>query len=237
MLDLATFFSRYVALRTAVDAAVARVAERYPLAVRCGKGCADCCHALFDLTLIEALYLQRAARERIQAGAWERLLERANRADRQAYKIKRKAFAEQQQGVSTNEVLEQVASQRVRCPLLDEGDCCLLYDSRPITCRVYGVPTAIGGKGHTCGRSGFEPGEPYPTVQLDALQEKLLLLSAELAKAIGSRYPRLHEMLVPVSMALLTEYDAVYLGVEGAAQQEEGRGSKDDAEKGEGGGW
>jgi len=212
-LDLTPFFNRYEALLAAADAAFERVKSNHEQEVRCKMGCADCCHALFDLTLIEALYLRRKAVERFRESDWEQLLERANRADRQVYKIKRKAFADQQKGVSTNQVLEEVASQRVRCPLLDEHDACAMYDSRPITCRVYGIPTAIGGKGHTCGRSGFEPGQSYPTVQLDALQEKLLAISSDLVEAIGSRYPRLHELLVPLSMALLTDYDDAYLGI------------------------
>ena len=45
-----------------------------------------------------------------------------------------------------------------------------------------------------------------------------------MANDIGSRYPKLAELLVPVSMALLTEYSEEYLGVKGASGQEtEGR--------------
>ena len=35
----------------------AKVKEQFPDAVKCREGCADCCHALFDITLIEALYV------------------------------------------------------------------------------------------------------------------------------------------------------------------------------------
>ena len=36
----------------------------------------------------------------------------------------------------------EIAATSVRCPLLDEENRCLLYDARPITCRLYGVPKA-----------------------------------------------------------------------------------------------
>ena len=39
-------------------------------------------------------------------------------------------------------------------------------------------------------------------------------LSAELTRHIGSRYPRLAEVLVPLSMALLTTYDEAHLGID-----------------------
>ena len=94
-------------------------------------------------------------------------------------------------------------------------DLCELYECRPLTCRFYGIPTAIGGQGHTCGLSGFQPGETYPTVNLDVINARLQEISAELVRDLKSRFVKLADMLVPVSTALLTEYDEVYLGREG----------------------
>ena len=39
----------------AIDEAFARVREEFPEEVRCGQGCDDCCHAVFDVSLVEAL--------------------------------------------------------------------------------------------------------------------------------------------------------------------------------------
>jgi hypothetical protein len=41
-------------------------------------------------------------------------------------------------------------------------------------------------------------------------------ISSELAQEIQSRYPKLAELLVPISMALLTDYTEEYLGVKSA---------------------
>jgi Fe-S-cluster containining protein len=140
-------------------------------------------------------------------------LEKANEADRRVHKIKRQAFKELKAGKSEDEILADLARQRIRCPLLNQTDLCDLYDHRPLTCRFYGIPTAIGGQGHTCGKSGFEKGEHYPTVNLDAVYNQLQQISAELIRDLKSRYLKLSDMLVPLSMALLTTYDDDYLGV------------------------
>jgi hypothetical protein len=89
-----------------------------------------------------------------------------------------------------------------------------LYENRPVTCRLYGVPLSIRGKGHVCGKCRFTAGTAYPTVALDRIQERLADLSRRLAGALGTRLRDLHTVYVPVSMSLLTRYDAAYLGVE-----------------------
>jgi Fe-S-cluster containining protein len=181
--------------------------------VKCEEKCADCCHALFDLTLIEALYINHKFNEKIRGGKKAGLLEKANLADRRAHKLKRRAYNELQAGKSEEEILADLARERLRCPLLNETEMCDLYDHRPLTCRFYGIPTAIGGEGHTCGKSGFEKGQHYPTVNLDAVNNQLQQISAELIRDLKSRYVKLSDMLVPLSMALLTVYDEDYMGI------------------------
>jgi len=106
-----------------------------------------------------------------------------------------------------------MALERIRCPLLNEKELCDLYEYRPITCRFYGVPTAIGGAGHTCGKSGFKQGEKYPTVNLDAVHSKLQQISAELLRDIQSRNIKLADLLVPLSSAVILDFDDVFLGI------------------------
>ena len=78
-----------------------------------------------------------------------------------------------------------LARTRIRCPLLDDHDECILYPCRPITCRVYGIPTMIQGMPRFCGKTGFEKGQPYPTFNLDAMHGELYALSKELVKRAG----------------------------------------------------
>ena len=201
--DLKPYFNKYEALVAQADGAFERVKNAYTDCVKCEEKCADCCFALFDLTLIEALYIHHKFNEKYQGSEKVELLEKSNRADRQIYKIKRKAYAELQTGKNEGEILAAMALERIRCPLLNEKELCDLYEYRPITCRFYGIPTAIGGAGHTCGKSGFKQGEKYPTVNLDAVHSQLQQISAELLRDIQSKNIKLADLLVPLSSAVI----------------------------------
>jgi Fe-S-cluster containining protein len=210
------YFKKYRHLVEQVDAAFDKIQTAYDDCVNCKVGCADCCYALFDLSLVEALYIKNEFDVKISGELHEKIIERANDADRKVYRVKRQAHKDQQAGKPENEIFDWMSAQRVRCPLLNEKNQCELYESRPITCRLYGVPTVIGGKAHTCGLSGFKEGESYPTAKLDAVHQRLYDISSELAREIKSHYPKLAQMLVPLSMALLTDYTEEYLGMKTA---------------------
>lgn len=226
--DFEPFFREYEALRDVVDATFRRVQQEYTDCVRCEVGCADCCHALFDLTLIEALYLNDKYRHHLDEQHRASLTEKLNRADRDVYKIKRDAYKRMSSGEDQEAILTDLAGQRLRCPMLNNEDRCELYEYRPITCRLYGIPTAIGGKGHTCGLSGFVPGEPYPTVNMDTLHDKLYDISKRLVESMPTRHKEMTDVLVPLSMALLTVYDATYLGLKTEEPEKKENGEKAD---------
>lgn len=207
------YFQQYELVVGHVEAAFEKVKNEYTPCVKCQIGCDDCCHALFDLSLIEAIYIKSKFDERFKDEARSRLVVSANEADRKIYRIKRAAYKDHEASKkSESEILKEIANHRVRCPLLNDANQCELYDARPITCRLYGIPIEIAGQGHTCGLSGFEPGTAYPTVKMEAIQQRLFDISFALAHDIKSRYPNLADMLVPVSMALLTDYSMEYLG-------------------------
>jgi Fe-S-cluster containining protein len=211
--DLTSYFEKYEALVAQADSAFDRVKKAHADYVKCEAKCADCCFALFDLTLIEALYIHHKFNEKYQGSEKAELLEKSNRADRRIYKIKRKAYNDLQAGKNEGEILAAMALERVRCPLLNEKELCDLYEYRPLTCRFYGIPTAIGGAGHTCGKSGFQQGEKYPTVNLDAVHSQLQQISAELLRDIQSKNIKLADLLVPLSSAVIMDFDDVFLGI------------------------
>ena len=208
------FFEQYDALSASVERAFESVKNQFPDCVKCKPLCADCCHAVFDLTLIEALYINERFGNKYNGEILNIMMERCNKIDRTLYKLKKSAYKAVESGKEEKEILHEMAETRVRCPMLNDAEMCEIYDFRPLTCKLYGIPTAIGGEGYTCGLSGFEKGEKYPTVNLDKIQNKLLQLSAELAASIQSKYARLGEMLIPLSMALATVYDDEYLGIQ-----------------------
>ena len=212
-MDFTPFFERYEALAAKVDEAFKRVGDAHPDLVLCKAGCTDCCYALFDLTLVEALYLNSKFNQAFTGEDREAMIEKANKSDRQIYRLKKEAYKAAQEGQDETSVVEDMAKKRIRCPLLNDTDLCDLYAHRPLACRIYGVPLAIGGTGRTCGLSGFIKGNQYPTVNMDIIHNQLLAISTELVKQLNTKRPGLPEVLVPVSMAILTDYDDEYLGI------------------------
>ena len=156
------------------------------------------------------------------------MLEKANRADREIHRLKRQAVKALKAGQSEEDILVAMGDERVRCPLLNDDDQCDMYADRPITCRLYGIPASVGGLGRTCGLSGFKEGVSYPTVNLDVIQKQLYQLSLEIVHGIGSQYIKMAELLVPLSMAVLTDYDEEYLGLPDACRVNQEEQKSDD---------
>lgn len=218
--DLAPIFAQYESLAAQADALFQKVARDNPGCVKCAPGCHDCCHALFDLSLVEAMRLNMAFAAAFKYGPERsRILENASRVDRDLTRLKREMYRAERDGAKPEEILTQAAALRMRCPLLDDAGKCVLYEARPITCRLYGIPLNIGGKSHVCGLSAFERGKSYPAVAMAAIQSRLEGMSAEIGRAIGSKF-ELTEVYVPISMALLTTYDDAWFGIAKNGEEE-----------------
>ncbi len=212
--DLTPYFAAYKALVHIVDGVFHKVKEEFPREVFCREKCSDCCYALFDLTLVEAAYLNHEFGKKFSGDQKNQILAKADKTDRALVKLKRDAYKQVQAGADQLEIVAKMSQERIRCPLLGENDLCIMYDQRPITCRVYGIPTSTLGASHICGRTNFVQGNPYPTLNMDRIYSQLQLISAQMLKGIQSKHVKMHDMLIPVSMALTTIFTDEYLGVE-----------------------
>ena len=212
-IDFSPFFRKYEEIVAMTDAVFERVKKEYPECVTCKQECSDCCYALFDVGLIEGLYINYQFNKKFKGKERDRLVDKLNIADREVHRIKKKAYKDLDAGKNEDDILMDIAKKRIRCPLLNEQNLCDIYEYRPITCRLYGIPTTIGGASHTCGKSGFVKGKQYPTVNLDIIQNNLYKISDELIKEIKSSYVKMADMLVPLSMVLLTDYDEEFFGL------------------------
>lgn len=212
--QLGPIFEEYEKIRADADSIFSYISSQFPDCVVCKKGCSDCCSALFDLSLVEAMYINHAFASTFDYGRTRsNILEKSSEIDRTLTRIKRDFFRAEKDGEKADIIMEKVAALRIPCPLLDESNECLLYDARPITCRLYGIPTEIDGKARVCGLSHFDKGISYPTVKLGKIQAKLEELSRQIAEQINSPLD-LSDIYVPMSMALLTRYDDKYFGKE-----------------------
>lgn len=212
MSKIDAIFQEYEKLRSEADMVFNHIFRMYPDCISCDKGCSDCCHALFDLSLVEAMYINKIFSEQFDYGRIRSdILEKASKTDRKLSKIKRDMYRISKTDTNTDKIISQVSELKVPCPLLNEKNECYIYNNRPIICRLYGIPLDINGDAHVCGLSHFNKGTVYPAVKLSKIQSRLDELNAQIAGVIKSPLD-LSDIYVPVSMALLTTYDDVYFG-------------------------
>lgn len=212
-MDFKEHFVKYEALVSIIDGIFEKVKSEYPKEVSCKEKCCDCCYAIFDIPIIEAIYLNHKFREKFSGTEKSKLIDKAATIDRALFKMKRDAHKAVKAGKEELEIVATMSQERIRCPLLGENNLCILYESRPITCRIYGIPTATAGVSHICGQTQFEQGGKYPTLNMDALYAQLQLISAEMTAAVKATNVKACEMLIPVSMALITDFNENFFGV------------------------
>ena len=193
-------FEPYDELIVKADDAFDRMTGEFPASMKCKRQCSDCCHAVFGLFLIEAIFLKRDF-DKLAEEEKEGAFLRGIGADKELEKLERtlKTFENDPRMSSYS-----LAKARVRCPLLNEHDECILYPYRPITCRVYGIPTMIHGVPRVCGKAGFDKEQSYPTFSLDKMHEELYQLSKELVKRSGAEDEPQASLLFSISKVIRT---------------------------------
>jgi Fe-S-cluster containining protein len=127
-----------------VDSALAEAARRSGEWLVCRPGCTQCCIGVFSINQLDALRLRRG------------LADLETRAPQRADRIRERAresvarLSPEFPGDPVSGVLDEGADAVARfsdfaneepCPALDaETGNCELYESRPMTCRVFGPP-------------------------------------------------------------------------------------------------
>lgn len=131
----------YANLLAEVDAWFDSCLMHHPEQITCAKGCSGCCRGLFDITLLDAALLKRGF-EHLSAGVKETLTLKA----KERIKAIQALWPEFEQPFILNsrnedEIEELMASDNeTSCLLLDENGRCILYEYRPMTCRLHGLP-------------------------------------------------------------------------------------------------
>jgi len=132
------------ALIQIVDSALAEVTRRSGEWLVCRPGCTQCCIGVFSINQLDALRLQRglADLEKRAPQRAERVRERAREA---VVRLSPDFPGDKVSGVlDEGEEAEERFSDFANgepCPALDpETGNCELYESRPMTCRVFGPP-------------------------------------------------------------------------------------------------
>jgi Fe-S-cluster containining protein len=132
---------QYGALLTEVDVWFNHCIEANPDAITCGTGCSGCCRGLFDITLLDACHL-KSGFDRLDATIRTAVLVKAN----ERLVSLQAAWPEYEAPYILNyrpyeewgELMPE--DDETPCVLLGDDGACLVYDHRPMTCRLHGVP-------------------------------------------------------------------------------------------------
>jgi Fe-S-cluster containining protein len=206
-------FLQYTEISRKADILFKTIQEKYPASVKCRVHCCDCCHAIFGVFPIEAAHVNYHF-NRLERKARRDALRRAEKAEADMLKVKDrlKVFEE-----DPKMKVFGLGKQRVRCPLLQDSEECVLYENRPIICRVYGVPyTLRKGKkelSYVCGISNFEEKASYPAVKLDNIYQQLVKLSTDMMTEAGYLNPAAKaNLMLPLARILRMPFEEIIKG-------------------------
>jgi len=176
-----------------VDSALAEVTRRSGEWLVCRPGCTQCCIGAFSINQLDAFRLKRGLAY-LEKRAPERAARIRQRACESVARLSPDFPGDPVSGVlHEGEHAEQQFADFANdepCPVLDpETGLCELYESRPMTCRVFGPPVRSQDGLGVCelcfqGASDQEIAACEMTPDPDDLESRLL---AELEKNTGTR--------------------------------------------------
>lgn len=118
--------------------------ERFSDRIACTAGCAACCRALFDISLLDAALLQEGFGQ-LRPEVQQQVRERA-RPILQRLQARWPEFAPPfTLNHRPEEQWDIPEEDDTPCPFLDARDRCLVYAYRPATCRLHGLPNVDHG--------------------------------------------------------------------------------------------
>lgn len=192
-------FRSYEGVADKAEAAFQEMQKTHGACIKCEPHCSDCCHAVFGLFLIEAGYLKEHF-DKLSDEEKKAALLRCEQAEKSLERLQNMLREHEDDPQMQAYIMSR---ERIPCPLLNENQECVLYLHRPITCRVYGIPTKVQGKARVCWKAEFKQDERYPVFDLDGAYRELYLLSTELLKGAGEDAGKA-SLLISVSKSITT---------------------------------
>lgn len=138
---IAELLDRYGSLLREVDAWFLACMKQHPDQINCCDGCSACCRGLFDITLLDAFYLKQgfdalpsSQKHILRQEASARLegLSQINPLFKEPWLLN---------SIPEDEWEELMPEDdETPCLLLSDAGACLVYDHRPMTCRLNGIP-------------------------------------------------------------------------------------------------
>jgi Fe-S-cluster containining protein len=134
--------AKYVQLLEEVDAWFARcMATVGTSSIVCGSGCTGCCRGLFDITLLDAFLLKTGFDKMqpiIKKAVLAKVEDRLSRIQAVWPDFNKPYLLNYRPEDEWDRVMPD--EDETPCVLLDGQGQCLLYNYRPMTCRLHGLP-------------------------------------------------------------------------------------------------
>lgn len=185
--DLKPFFQDYELLLEKVDAVFKKAAAEDSSRLSCGLETEACCFRWVDLHLIEAAYLNHKMNKTLKATERKAAIERATGVIKRVQELSRRL--EQEGRHSEKKRLRLLyAQEKIKCPLNLDAKC-ILYDARPIGCRIYSLDTSTGDKPEIFGDFVQRSKLSKANTDLDKVYQSLERLSRNVLHALTSLLP------------------------------------------------
>jgi len=113
----------------------------YPDQIKCNKGCSECCRGLFDITLLDAFFIKTGFKT-LPVKTRDDLINQANKIVKKTEKIWPDFAPPYLLNYKPAEEWDMIMpdDDETPCIFLDKHGNCLIYNYRPMTCRLHGLP-------------------------------------------------------------------------------------------------
>ncbi|WP_045219181.1 protein-tyrosine phosphatase family protein [Desulfonatronum thioautotrophicum] len=159
LVDLSPFFADHEQLLEEADQ---RVETQDPAPKWCGRDHTHCCTLYLEVSLIEAAYLTHHLNRKLSSADRLAAIERSVETTRTIRTLRREA--------KEGDLAARYNESGLLCPLLRDVHC-LVYPSRPLACRLHGLPD-----------------EPGNTAFMESLSSRTEQLSQELFLALTGNF-------------------------------------------------
>jgi Fe-S-cluster containining protein len=214
MQQLASTLHAYRQLLDEVDAWFTSCLKSGGSSLACRGGCSACCRALFDITLLDA-WLLREAFAGLAADVQAQVRNRCQ--------PRRSELLDRWPDLHNPYLLNALPEEEWRsmseedptpCPLLDENGFCLVYMSRPLICRLHGLPNIdVSGEDFDGTVCSLHAGDPLnlPERVLRWRFREVLTREVDLFRAFAGALTGISwsELDTFIPLALLADYSVV----------------------------
>ncbi len=140
VVDLSIYFKEYEILVRKIDEDIGKVHATQGEILRCGLESKACCFNYVDLQLIEVVSLNNALNRTLKSEMRLEFINKAVEVNKKTRKVRRYLKeSRESDGDGKKALAENYALEKILCPLNRESKC-VLFENRPIQCRLYGIP-------------------------------------------------------------------------------------------------